>query len=237
MILSKGAHHDRASEYGPLRRRVTPEDVAADLQESLETLGTDFVDVYMLHRDDRGRPVGPIMEALNEHLRAGRIRSFGASNWTTGRLDEAARYAGEHGLEPFTSSSVQLSLAPWTEAPWPECESAHDRASLAWYERAGLPLFAWSPQAAGFFASAGDPDVVRVFDTAENRARRDRAAALGARLGVTTTQVALAWVLHRPFPTFPIVGPRTLDELRESVEALELELSADDLAWMETSGQ
>lgn len=234
VLATKAAHHDRASEgTGALARRVTPEAIAADLEESLATLGTERVEILMLHRDDPSKPVGPILEALEEQRRAGRIGSYGASNWSIARLDEAAAYARGHGLAGFTTSSVHLSLAEWTEPPWPECLGARDRASLAWYERTRLPLFAWSPAAAGLFAGEADSDVARVFDTPANAERRRRAAEVGARLGATGTQVALAWLLHRPFPVFPIVGPRSVAELRESADALELELTPDDLAFLD----
>ncbi len=235
VLLTKVAHHDRASEGGPLARRVTPAEIAADLEESLAALGTDSVEILMLHRDDPSRPVGPILDALEEHRRAGRITSYGASNWTPARLDEAARHAAVHGLAGFTTSSVHLSLAAWTEPPWPECLAARDPASLAWYERTQLPLFAWSPAAAGLFAGEADADVAHVFATPANRERRRRAGALAERLGATPTQVALAWLLHRPFPVFPVVGPRTVAELRESAEALELELADGDLAFLEAA--
>jgi 1-deoxyxylulose-5-phosphate synthase len=233
VILTKAAHHDRSSEGGPLLRRATPEDIAADLETSLAKLRTDRVEILMLHRDDRSLPVGPIVEALNAHRRSGRILSFGASNWAPARLDEAAAYAREHGLEPFTSSSVQLSLAVWTEAPWPECEDGHDAEIRRWYERAELPLFAWSAQAAGFFAGSARPKVAAVFETAENRARLARAEELGSRLGATATQVALAWVLQQPFSTYAVVGPRSVSELRACVDALELTLSEDELRWLD----
>jgi aryl-alcohol dehydrogenase-like predicted oxidoreductase len=74
-----------------------------------------------------------------------------------------------------------------------------------------------------------------VFDTPANRERRRRAAELGRRVGATPTQVALAWLAHHPFPVLPIVGPGTVVELQESVEALELELGADDLAFLEAA--
>ena len=237
VILTKAAHHDRASEGGPLARRITPAAIAADLDESLATLGTERVEILMLHRDDPSKPVGPILEALEEHRRAGRIGSYGASNWSPARLDEAARYAEEHGLAGFTSSSVHLSLAAWTKPPWPESLGARDPDSLAWYERTRTPLFAWSPAGAGLFAGAADADVARVFETPANHERRRRAGELAARLGATPTQVALAWVLQRPFPTFPIVGPRTVAEVEESAGALDLELTDDDLAFLDSSGR
>jgi aryl-alcohol dehydrogenase-like predicted oxidoreductase len=78
-----------------------------------------------------------------------------------------------------------------------------------------------------------DPGRHRAFETEANRGRRRRAAALAANLGATPTQVAVAWVLHQPFPTFPIVGPRTVAELREAVEAVELELEPDEVRWLD----
>ena len=232
--MTKAAHHDRASEgEGPLLRRVTPTDIAADLDTSLTELGTDHVEILMLHRDDPSVPVGVILAELNAHRRAGTILSFGASNWSTTRLDEAAAYAGKHGLEPFTSSSVQLSLAAWTESPWPECEDGRGPEAQAWYRRTGMPLFAWSAQAGGFFSGTAEPKVAEVFDTAENRERLRRATDLGTKLGATATQVALAWVLRQPFPTYAVVGPRTVAELRASAASLDLELTEDDVRWLD----
>jgi aryl-alcohol dehydrogenase-like predicted oxidoreductase len=233
VILTKAAHHDRASEPGPLLRRVTPEDIAADLDASLAELGSDHVEILMLHRDDPSVSVGVILEELNAHRRTGRILSFGASNWSTTRLDEAAAYAREHGLEPFTSSSVQLSLAAWTEAPWPECEDGRGSEAQAWYRRTGMPLFAWSAQAGGFFTGTAERKLAQVFDTEQNRERLRRAAELGANLGATATQVALAGVLHQPFSTYAVVGPRTVAELRACVEAVDLELSDEDVRWLD----
>ncbi len=234
VVLTKGAHHEEAYEDGPIvRRRVTPEDVSADLHASLEALGSGRIEVYVLHRDDPSRDVGPIVEELNEHRRAGRILSFGASNWTTSRLDEAARYAEEHALETFTCSSVYLGLAEQNEPPWLETVSARDPDSLAWYERTQLPLFAWSAQAGGYFAGYLDEQVARVYDSERNRERLARARELAARHGATPNQVALAWVLTQAFPTYAIIGPRTVAELRESVEALDLELSPDDIRWLD----
>ena len=98
VILTKGAHHNAD------RRRVTPFDIASDLHDSLARLRTDYVDLYLLHRDDPSVPVGPIVEALNEHLTAGRIRAFGGSNWSAERIRKANEYAKAHGLVPFSAS-------------------------------------------------------------------------------------------------------------------------------------
>jgi aryl-alcohol dehydrogenase-like predicted oxidoreductase len=230
IVLTKGGHHALGRFGRGLRRRVTRRDVGADLRASLAALGLERVDVYLLHRDDPRRPVGPIVAALNGHLRAGEIRSFGGSNWTPERFDAAAGYARDHDLEPFTSSSPQLSLAAWTESPWPECVTARDGDALAWYERTQMPLLAWSPLGAGFFAETGDPAVVRVYGTEANRERRRLAAGIGRAHGASAAQVALAWLWARPFPVVPVVGARTVAELREAAEAADLSLSEEELA-------
>ncbi len=90
VIISKGCHHNAD------RRRVTPFDLASDLHDSLARLQTDYIDLYLLHRDDPSLPVGPIVEAFNEHLAAGRIRAFGGSNWTHQRIAGGCRKKGEY---------------------------------------------------------------------------------------------------------------------------------------------
>jgi aryl-alcohol dehydrogenase-like predicted oxidoreductase len=222
VLLTKGAHPDGD------HRRVTPEAIAADLEASIACLGR-APDIYMLHRDDPSLPVGPMVECLNEHLRAGRLRAFGASNWTYGRIDEANAYASAHGLAGFTSSSVHLSLAAQNEEHWPDTLSATDPAIHAWHERTQTPLFAWSAQARGFFAGHDSESVDRVYDNEANRERRRRAAEIGDRLGANANQVALAWVLAQPFPVHAVVGVRTVAQLREAVGALDVELSPEDL--------
>ncbi|MCA1682645.1 MAG: aldo/keto reductase [Actinobacteria bacterium] len=226
-VLTKGAHPDAD------RRRVTPADISTDLLESLDVLGAGPIEIYMLHRDDPSRPVGPLVEVLNEHRRAGRIRAFGGSNWTTRRLEEANDYARAHGLEPFSCSSPGLSLARQNEPPWPDCVAADDGRSRAWYEWTKMPVFAWSSQAGGFFAGARAPDVARVYGSEPNLERLRRAAELGERIDCTANEVALAWVLGQPFPTHAIIGPRTVDELRRSVGALEIELTDEERLWLD----
>ena len=226
VVLTKGAHQSEG------RRRVTPADISADLLESLDILGTDSVEIYLLHRDDPSQAVGPLVEILNEHRRAGRILTFGGSNWSTHRLEAANAFAHSHGLDAFSCSSPGLSLAQQIEPPWPECVSADDAGSRAWYEQSQLPLFAWSSQAAGFFAGVHTPDVARVYGSEDNLERLRRAEELGARSGHTATQVALAWVLAQPFPAYPIIGPRTVDELLRSVGALEIELTPEERRWL-----
>jgi aryl-alcohol dehydrogenase-like predicted oxidoreductase len=235
LVVTKGAQHDGRS----LARRVTPEAITHDLRESADRLGGDRIDLLILHRDDPTTSVGPIMACLNEHQRAGRIGAFGGSNWAHTRLEEANAYASASGLRGFAVSSPNLALAVPKEPIWHEVLSiAGDRAALAWYQRRQMPLMPWSSQARGYFAgpfAADDPrtpEIRRVYDDDGNEERRRRAREVARRYGCTPTQVALGWVLCQPFPTFPLIGPRGVDELCDCIAALDLRLSAEEMAWL-----
>jgi aryl-alcohol dehydrogenase-like predicted oxidoreductase len=216
VLVTKGAHPDGD------RRRVTPADIAADLRDSMERLGGP-VDLYLLHRDDPDVEVGEIVDALDAHRRAGEIRAFGVSNWTLPRIDAANAYAAERGVAGIACNSPHLSLAVQNAPPWAGCLSATDAGSRAWHERTGMPLLAWSAQAAGFFAGARTD----VYDNPDNRERRARAGQLG-----DANAVALAWVLAQPFPTVAVVGPHSVEHLHASLAALDVELSADEVRWL-----
>lgn len=243
VIVGKGAH--------PMdgRQRVTPADITSDLHESLERLGTDVIDLYLLHRDDPSVPVGPIVEVLNEHLRAGKILAFGGSNWQPERIKEANDYAAAHGLTPFVASSPNFSLAEQQRPPWEGCLSVSGAAGLAereWYRAAGMPLFTWSSLAGGFFSgrfrrdnldsfsSYSDKIVVDSYANEDNFARLDRAQQLAAERGLSAAQVALAYVLSQPVTIHALVGCQTRDEFAQNVAAGELELTPAELAWLST---
>jgi aryl-alcohol dehydrogenase-like predicted oxidoreductase len=224
VIVTKGAHPDGD------RVRVTPADIARDLGESSERLGGP-ADLYLLHRDDPAVPVGELVDALDAHRRAGEIRAFGVSNWALARIDEANAYAAARGVAGLSCNSPHLSLAVQNEPPWPGCLSATGAEARAWHALTGMLLLAWSAQAGGFFAGSAGP-AARVYDNAGNRERRTRAEQLGARAGATANAVALAWVLAQPFPTVAVIGPHSVEHLRSSLEALEVELSAEDVGWL-----
>jgi aryl-alcohol dehydrogenase-like predicted oxidoreductase len=233
-IVTKGGHH-----LPDGTRRVTPEAIDEELPESLSRMRTDRIDLYLLHRDDPTKPVGPIVECLNRHKDAGRIKAFGASNWTIARFEEANDYAASRRLAGFAAISPNLALAVPSEPMWPNCVSfAGDTDAIAWVTRTRMPLFAWSSGASGFFSGRfspevrDNPDVVRVYYRPDNWQRLERVREFAARKGATPTQVALAWVLNQPFQTFALVGPRTVAELDDCLGAVALDLTAEDLAWL-----
>jgi aryl-alcohol dehydrogenase-like predicted oxidoreductase len=243
VVIGKGAHHNED------RKRVTPFDITADLYDSLARLGFDHIDLYLLHRDDPSVPVGPIVEVLNEHKEEGKIHAFGGSNWRPERLREANDYARKNGLTPMVASSPNLSLAVQFEEPWPDCvslsgdEAKEDRR---WYEETRMPLFTWSSLAGGFFSGRFTRDNLDAFDAyldkicvetycyEENFGRLDRAGVLAREKGLSVPQVALAYVLDQPLEIFALVGCNTGDEFRANVEADAVELTPEEIAWLES---
>jgi predicted dehydrogenase/aryl-alcohol dehydrogenase-like predicted oxidoreductase len=222
----------------------TPEAVVRQLHESLERLGTDYADLYCLHRDNLAIPAAELVDALAGEARAGRIRGvFGGSNWTPARVDEANAHARARGLPGFGILSNQFSLARMVEAPWAGCISASDTASRRWLAaKAGgadeVALLAWSSQARGFFTERAAPErrddeeLVRCWYAEDNWARRARAVELAAQRGVSPPAIVAAYVLAQPFPTFALIGPRTLAETESSLACLRVKLTPDEIAWL-----
>src|SRR5262249_26988426 len=142
----------------------------------------------------------------------------------------------------FAASSPNLSLAVWNEPQWEGCISASDAASRAWYERAQMPLFSWSSQARGFLTGRfrkedeSNPMMVRVWYNDANFERLARAQELARRNGVGLPEIAVAYVLSQPFPTFALIGPQTIEETRTSAQGLDVTLTPEELRWLSLDG-
>ncbi len=234
VVIGKGAH-------SPL---TYPDVIARQLTETLDRLGTDYLDVYFMHRDNPDVPVGEFVDAMHAEVQAGRIRGpIGGSNWTRERLDAAIEYAQANGVTALGALSNNFSLAEMVDPIWPGCVHASDAAWRKWQTERQLTNFAWSSQGRGFFTDAagrdktGNPEIVRCWYSEANFARRDRAVELAAERGVSPIHVALAYCLAQPFPVVPLIGPRRLVELDDSLRALDLELSPEDVRWLESGAR
>ncbi|MCJ1713568.1 aldo/keto reductase [Curtobacterium sp. VKM Ac-2922] len=229
VVITKGAH----TPY------CDPESLTRQLLESLDRQGTDYADIYMMHRDNEDIPVGEFVDVLDEHRRAGRIRVYGGSNWSLARFDEANAYARANGKHEFEVLSNHFGLAEAYDVPWDGCRHATDPASKAWLEERQVPLLPWSSQARGFFTGRAKPEdtsdaeLVRCYYSDDNFERLRRARELGDQYGVPATAIALAYVLNQPFPTFPLFGPRTIAEARSSMTGLSVDLTPEQVAWLD----
>lgn len=227
-IIAKGAHTPHCD----------PQSLSAQLDVSLDRLGVESVELYMLHRDNPDIPVGEFVTALNAEVDAGRIGAFGGSNWTVQRIAEANAWAQDNGLRGFSVLSNHFGLARALDVPWAGCEHVTDPESRQWLEEHQFPLIPWSAQARGFFVRANpedrsDAELVRCYYAEDNFERLSRATELAQQRGVAPTAIALAYVLAQPFPTLPLIGPRSIAELRDSMRALTVELTGDEVAWLD----
>jgi predicted dehydrogenase/aryl-alcohol dehydrogenase-like predicted oxidoreductase len=229
VILAKGAHTPNCNPAG----------VDREIRVSLDRLKTDYVDIYMLHRDNAQVDVGEFVDVLNRHVDAGRIRAIGVSNWCIERIEQANAWADARGLRRFVAVSNQFSLAqPCVDQIWGGTVNAGDPESRAWFERTQTALLAWSSQAQGFFVRADSSDrsdrhMVRCWHGDDNFERLRRSRVLGAEKGVAPVNIALAWVLAQGFPTFPLIGPRNLRELNSSIRAFEVRLTPEEVLWLD----
>ncbi len=242
VILTKGAHHSQD------RKRVTPFDIESDIHDSLARLGTDFLDIYLLHRDDESQAIGPIVAKLNEYHEKGVIGIYGGSNWSIERIQEANAWAAANGADAFRASSPNFSLADQIAVPWEGCMSIsgpgnHDER--AWYQEAQMPLFTWSSLAGGFFSGRFRPDnldsfkdyydrvVVDFYCSEDNFERLARAQILALEKSLTVAQIAVAFIFNSPLDIYPLIASRSSEELRQNIEAMELALSPAEMAWLD----
>jgi len=230
VLIGKGAH-------SPL---CYPDMIRKQLDQSLNRLKTDYVDIYFMHRDNTAVPVGEFVDAMDAEVKAGRIRGiFGGSNWTRARFDEAIAYAEKNGKTAPAALSNNFSLAEMLDPIWAGCVAASDDEWKTWLDAKQIPNFAWSSQGRGFFTDRagrdkrGEEELVRVWYSERNFGRRDRAIELAQKLGRNPIHIALAYVVAQPFPVIPLIGPRTIAELEDSLSALDIKLTPEQVKWLE----
>ena len=234
VVVAKGAHT-------PL---CLPDMIGVQLSSSLAAMQSDFVDVYVMHRDNPAVPVGEFVDAINAEIEAGRIRGpFGGSNWSMERMDEAIVYAQRVGKIGPTILSNNFSLADMIRPVWDGCEAASSPEWKAWLTRSGVTNLAWSSQARGFFTVRagrellGDSELVSAWYSEGNFARRDRAIEVGEAHGVSQIHIALAYVLGQKFSSIPIIGPANVPELDDSLAALGVQLTDAEIEFLETGAR
>ena len=248
VIITKCAHPNQ------WRHRVNDFDILSDAHNSLKKLKTDCIDVYMLHRDNRETPVSEIVDVMNRLKDEGKISIWGGSNWTHERIEEANEYAAKHGLEPMRVSSPNFGLAEQVNDPW-RCDAKFGDGCItisgpdncvarAWYAKTGIPVFAYSSLARGFFSGAfrsdeperakqilDEPGIIGYF-CESNLARLKRCEFLADQKGVSVAQIAMAWIYNQKMDVYAISSPVNSEFLKSNIEAMELTLTADEVAWL-----
>lgn len=235
------------------RSRIKESCIRYDLKKSLEALGTDHTDIYLLHRDNTKVPVGDIVELLNSFVSDGRVRAFGGSNWSYKRIEQANEYAYAHGLQPFTVSSPNYGLAVMHKDPWGgglvSVTGENKTAEREWYAGNQMPLTAWSCVGNGLFSGRFVSSDMRGakrgmnllakkgFLYADNLERLRRAEILAERKGVTPLQIAVSYIKAGDMNVYPIIGTGSKAHLSENVAALSITLTAAEAAWLDLRGE
>jgi aryl-alcohol dehydrogenase-like predicted oxidoreductase/predicted dehydrogenase len=226
LVLGKGAHTPDCR----------PECIKPQIIESLERLNLDKIDIYCLHRDNKDIPVSEFIDALDEIKTEGLIDKIGASNWKLERFKQARNFALKENKEPFTILSNNLSLAEMIDPVWPGCV-AIDNNFLDYIDQNNIILFPWSSTARGFFimkkeiatsdhfSNPSMDEEIRVWHSESNLKKREICFNIAAERNVEPIEIALAYVIQSSKLMFPLIGPRTINELNSSIFATSLNLT------------
>lgn len=217
-------------------RGLSRKHILDSIDKSLQRLQMDYVDLYQIHRWDYETPIEETLEALNDVVRAGKARYIGASSMFAWQFARALHTSEKHGWTSFVSMQNHYNLVYREE----------EREMIPLCIDQGIGLIPWSPLARGFFAGnrkrGGGGDTVRanndpfgnsLYFRDEDFAVAERVTEIAQERGVSGSQIALAWILSKPYVTSPIIGATRLDHLDQSIAALDLRLSEEEIKKLE----
>ena len=219
--------------------RVNEKALRHDLEKSLETLGTSYIDLYLLHRDQRKADMGHIFSILEEYRKEGKIRSFGVSNWTMDRVDEVNGICKEKGFGQIKDISNNVSLLPWVKDPFgggDGCVSfAGDKLSLERARKGNFTIYAYSPLGRGFLSGRVNPedkDSLKALDghakkaylSTENLAKLKDLLQLSSELNLSLPTLCISYLAHLDTHIVPVIGIGKPERIGQNLEAAKLDL-------------
>lgn len=225
-------------DMGNGKKGLSAKYVHEAVDASLKRLKTDYIDLYQSHYDDLDTPVSETMDAFNTLIKAGKIRHIGASNFTADRIAESNRYARENGLAAYVSLQPLYNLYDRQkfETEYLPLVKAEDLAVISYYALASGFL-------SGKYRSAADADksprggaVVKQYLNERGTTILRALDDVAAEHHVPLAQVAIAWQLHKPFITAPIVSATSEHQLADIIGAASLKLTQDQLALLDDAG-
>jgi len=215
----------------PNDRGLSRKHLMSAIDASLRRLGTDYVDLYQIHRYDAETPIEETLRALDDIVRMGKARYIGASSMSAWQFTKALYLADRHGWTRFVSMQNHYNLVYREE----------EREMLPLCREEGIGVIPWSPLARGFLAGNRRPsdkgttaraqtdDIAhRLYYTESDFKIVERVVALADRRGVSPAQIALAWLLQQPGVTAPIVGASKMEQLDQAIAAVDITLTEDD---------
>lgn len=235
VVATKGAHPAFSAIETP---RLSRAEITQDCEHSLQALGLDAIPLYWLHRDDPSRSLSDIFETMELLRKAGKIRYYGFSNWSTKRMQEALSYAELHRITGFVANQPMWSFAEINPAGIPDSTSyAMDEEMIHFHRKSRLPVIPYTAQAKGFFSKWArdglvnlNPSLRAAYENDANRARFDKVIRMSQETGHSITTLALAWLASQPdFMTIPIVWSSESSQLAEALKAGELVLDPETI--------
>jgi len=221
---------------GPNQRGLSRKHLLHAIDDSLRRLGTDYVDLYQIHRFDPETPIEETLGALHDIVKAGKARYIGASSMFAWQFMKMLAVSDAHGWTRFVSMQNHYNLVYREE----------EREMLPLCRAEGIGVIPWSPLARGFLAgnrrgerrgetvrAQTDEFAHEMYYSENDFTIADRAAGIAERRGVKPTQIALAWLLGKPGVTAPIIGASKLAHLDEAVAALEMQLEPEHIVSLE----
>ncbi|MBI3761079.1 MAG: aldo/keto reductase [Chloroflexi bacterium] len=225
-----------AAGKGPNERGLSRKHIMHSIDDSLRRLGMDYVDLYQIHRWDETTPIEETLEALHDVVKAGKARYIGASSMYAWQFSKSLYLADRHGWTRFVSMQNHYNLIYREE----------EREMMPLCRAEGIGVIPWSPMARGFLAgnrtrdkrgetarSKSDGYAHELYYQDSDFVVADRAAELAKRRGLTSAQIALAWILHQPGVTAPIIGATKMSHLEQAIAALDVKLSDEERAFLE----
>ena len=222
----------------PNQRGLSRKHIMEACEASLRRLGTDYIDLYQIHRWDYGTPIEETLEALNDLVRSGKVLYIGASSMFAYQFASTLYLADLHGWSRFVSMQNHYNLIYREE----------EREMMPLCRDEGVGIIPWSPLARGFLAGnrshdkSGETTRAQTDAYAQNMYYADddfkvvdALTKVAQSRGVNNAQVALAWVLNKPGITAPIIGATKMPHLEDAVAALEIKLSGDEIAELENA--
>jgi aryl-alcohol dehydrogenase-like predicted oxidoreductase len=242
IISTKGAHPKLESMDVP---RFSKREIESDLDSSLHRLGVDYIDIYWVHRDAPAIPAEEILLTLEGFRKAGKIKHSGFSNWQQNRAEAARQAALRLGIPGFIASQNMWSLGQVNLKNADPTWAYIDAEFVHWHSAHNFGAFPYLTQANGYFRRLEqnsldqvptDARVRTIFDHPENRKRFQRIQVLQKKTGFSVNQIVLGYLLNQPFPVFPLIGPKNITDLEDSLRCADVSLSPEDLAYLEGAG-
>ncbi|GEM_PF-6046690 len=228
--------------------RMNPKALRHDIEKSLKALDT-YIDCYLFHRDDKNCDLKEMLSIVNEYVAAGKIKSYGVSNWTRDRVRLANEICKENGWAPIAMVSNNMTAIKWVKDPWgggDGCVSiSRDEREIAYYQRHQTPFMAYSPLARGFLTGKVRSDYSSTWNEIDSASKRayfskenlkvlSKIESVARKNNSTVADISLRYLVSKGINMFPVIGTISPERMKSNLEAIKKPLSEADVKLIES---